>query len=262
MPTCTYAVPLDLSFVMKAPVDFTTSALVVLALTAGMSEAIRERRAGIAERVWAKADYPRSARPAVKVWLVPQREVGAILLYLLLCIAVVTGAVVAGGVAAGLALALLLSFFALVIGGTAGRAVAMRLGPATPQLLWLARRAATKAAADEDAVALAVAQWIEWFDERAPSVTAATLDAYSTPKQVAGVLADHYFGSADEHELRVWLRRADAPLWAGPEEDSRVALLQRIRGEMLDGGGERFADLDRVRAFVDELDRWSPGPTP
>ena len=238
--------------------DFTTSALVVLALTAGVSEAIHERRAGIAERVWAKADYPRAARAAVRVWLVPRRVVGASLLYLLLCIIVVIGAIVAGGVAAGLVLALLLSFFALVIGGSAGRAVAMRLGPATPQLLWLAQRATTKAAGDKDAVALAVAQWIEWFDERAPSVTAATLDAYYTPKQVAGVLADHYSGGADEYELGVWLKRAAAPLWDGAEEDSRVELLERIRGEMLDGGGERFADLDRVRAFVEELDQWSP----
>jgi hypothetical protein len=239
--------------------DFTTSALVVLTVTAGMSEAIHERRAGIAERVWAKADYPRTARAAVKAWLVPQRLLGVSLLYLLLCVIVVIGAIVAGGVAAGLVLALFLSFFALVIGGSAGRAVVMRLGPATPQLLWLTRRATAKAVADQDTVARAVAQWIEWFDERAPSVTVATLDGYYTPKQVAGLLADHYTGGADEHELSVWLKATNPPLWAGPEEDSRVALLERIRDEMLAGGGERFADLDRVRGFMDELDRWSPG---
>lgn len=233
---------------------FTTSVLVVLAVTAGVSEAIHERRAGIAERVWAKADYPRTARAAVKAWLVPQRLLGVSLLYLLLCVIVVIGAIVAGGVAAGLVLALLLSFFALVIGGSAGRAVVMRLGPATPQLLWLTQRATAKAeefraagAADQSNTALAVAQWIEWLCTRAPQLTVETFDAYYTPKQVAGLLVD-----GDEYAMGVWLKGEATPLWNGPEEDSRVELLERVRRDVLAGG-------DDVSALVDELDRWSPG---
>ena len=245
--------------------DFSSLAFVGLALTAGILEATHERRASIAEQVWVKADYPRAARVAVGAWLVPRRGVAAYLLYLLACIVVVGGAVVAGGAAAGLLLALLLSFFALVVGGSAGRAIAMRLGSATAQLRRLALRARTQAErfsaageADQNAVALAIARWIEWFIERAPGVTAATLDSYYTPKEVAGLLVDYFTRGADERTLKRWLARADVPLWAGPDEDSRVALLERIGNELVQGGGTHFADLDRVSAFVEELDRWRP----
>jgi hypothetical protein len=237
--------------------EFTTSALVVLALTAGVSEGIHERRAGIAERVWVKADYSRSARSAVEAWLVPQRDLGACLVNLLLCAVIVISAIAAGGVAAGLVLALLLSFFALVAGSWVGRAVAMRLGAAQPQLRWLARRATAKAeefrtagAADQSATALAVAQWIEWLCARAPQLTVETFDAYYTPKQVAGLLVD-----GDEYEMGVWLKEEATPLWTGPEEYSRVELLERVRRDVLAGGGD-------ITALVDELDRWSPRRDP
>ena len=178
----------------------------------------------------------------------------------------------------GLGLALLLLAFALAAyGGSLWLAVAIAVGsllgglgageargvvgPRLPAMAAEAHRRSQKfrAAGDlERAESVArLADWVTRLHRRLPALTMADLEAYRTPVEIADILEGWFFGGTDDFETQRWLGEPPPrPAWESTDEDSRVALLAAVRQELLQGGGTRFGDVERIAELVRQLRAW------
>jgi hypothetical protein len=238
----------------------TVGSLLAAAIAAGTTAAADERRRGLVEQ--AVDQVPLRSQLHVEVTknlappLSPLSKWGCGV-----AVGMALAAIIVSLLTSGTALvAAVLALFSLIAGGGIGAQLAQSRGPVNAKLLDLANRARRNAEQlDPDAspelraALLALAASLERLCQHVPSLSIRMVEAYYTPGRVANILRD-----GGEDELREWLATAIEPLWEGPEELSRVALLNRIRSEIVAAGGPRITDYSGMPSWIRDLEEWKP----
>lgn len=143
--------------------------------------------------------------------------------------------------------------------------------PAAPLLAVAVARARQRAAAFREsgyAVSASAAEdlaaRIERYLQRAPTVTTAEISRLPRPHHPANVAdlldawwrgrAEDNFEDDSDMEFAGWLESSEwSPFPDDPHEQRRVALLERVKQEIIAGGRELYADDLRFSQLVEEL---------
>jgi hypothetical protein len=97
-----------------------------------------------------------------------------------------------------------------------------------------------------------------------PGLALTDIDFYTSAPQLAAMLEDWAAPSLESNEddlrdlLRVWLQTPTQAFWQDSWEQGRVALLERVRQELLAGGGLAYRNDPRVAELVAELRAYPP----
>ena len=101
-----------------------------------------------------------------------------------------------------------------------------------------------------------------------PGLAIADIDCYMSAPQLAAILEDWAAPSPSSNEgdlqdlVRFWLSTPIQRFWRDPWEEGRVALLERVRQEILAGGGVAYRNDTRLAELIAELRAYplsSPG---
>jgi hypothetical protein len=151
-----------------------------------------------------------------------------------------------------------LAYFALGVLGLAafiGWGHGRVSGPVAPVLTRYAAQARQRSIGlsatgdtDGEAAALALAAWIETLCRNVPDLTIEQLESHYTAYQVAGMIEAVLSGDSNGHKLSKWLEQPTRALFASPEEEIRVTLLEGARREL---AGELTPE--RAREIISQL---------
>lgn len=167
------------------------------------------------------------------------------------------------------------------IGSRRGEPV-LQIGPELQRAASLVRThaQALRAGGDVDRARAAdqFATRIDFFREVYGQISPTTFNEYQTPQYVAALLESYYLpealvaarswmpsdlrretpprsGDDSDIDFPPWLEHEIHPLSPHPYEQNRAARLERVRREILAGGGTGYRNLERIQQIVADLRR-------